>query len=707
MKIVSTWMVMGVLALALGCDGADRTVSPLLQPLQSCFGVEDAVRQTALENMNKAIEENMQRALAGAKSGGYCGPGYGYDSSYKNGGPSPAAGGATSSPSSSRGASQTSGTNNQVAGVDEADFVKNDNKNIYVLGSNFFRIVKAWPASQMRELSKVAIEGDPKKLFIHGKYAVVYSSLPIVASGSSSKKASPSSSYSSSSNECSYGYNCTFTGDGRPTLLTVFDISDLTRPVKIREVRTTGSYLNARRIGDAVYTVISSKGVTFPGVRTWPTDLGYCGKNSKTSEQIEASFEYLRMANTMVILATPIDSLLPQVEDTRFMGGKQVASTQVLGQCQGFYKSSLGGGSQFTTLLGVDITGRGKAHAGTIVSKPGAVYASASALYMSVPLQNMSSYRWGGYGLSSQEEVSTVHKFSLRTSDASMRYAGSGVVKGRVLNQFGMDEYQGHLRIATTTGRLPSTKVHSTLSVLRQSGKRLSLAGVVDHLAPKEDIRSVRFDGARAFMVTFKKTDPLFTFDLSSPSNPRVVAELKIPGFSTYMHMLDKGHLLTIGYDANDQGSFAWFTGVMLQIFDVRNMSSPKRIFREVIGTRGSSSVALNNHLAFTYFGPKNLLALPMTVCEGGSGGGSYGNNMTFSGLMVYDVTARSGFSLRGKVAHKPGSGVTCRNWWTRANSQVKRSIIMDDYVYSISGEQIKVNHRNNLSVDIASVKIK
>ena len=706
MKNVSIWMVMGIMALALGCDGVDRVANPMLKPLANCQGVEDAVRQAALHQMNQTLELNLDRAMSGS-GGGYCGPGS-YDDSY-NGAPAPSAGASSGKTSGGeRGASQTSGTNNQVSGVDEADFIKNDNKNIYVLGGNFFRIIKAWPAARTAELSATAIEGDPKKLFVWGKRALVYSSLPMVAASSGSAKSS-SGSYSGSTNECTYGYGCTFTGDGRPTLLTLFDISDLTKPVKIREIRTTGSYVNARRVGGAVYTVISSPAVTFPNLRYWPANMGYCGNSGNSGQSrndIGAAFEQLRAANALIIMTTPLDTLLPQVEDTLFSGGKQTSSTQVLAACDGFYKSTVSTGTQFTTLLGVDMTSAKKAKADTIVSKPGPIYASATALYMSVPLQNMSSYRWGGYGLDSQEEVSTVHKFNLQTKQADLLYVGSGVVKGRVLNQFAMDEHNGYLRIATTTGRLPSAKVHSTLSVLQDLDDHLHLVGQLDNLAPKEDIRSMRFDGGRAFMVTFKKTDPLFTFDLTTPSAPRVLAELKIPGFSTYMHMMDKEHLLTIGYDANDQGSFAWFTGVMLQIFDVRNMSSPRLVFKEVIGTRGSSSVALNNHLAFTYFAPKNLLALPMTVCEGSNGGGSYGKDMTFSGLMVYDVTATGGFNLRGKVAHKAGSGVTCSNWWTRANSQVKRSIIMDDYVYSVSGEQIKVNHRNNLSVDLASVKI-
>jgi len=170
----------------------------------------------------------------------------------------------------------------------------------------------------------------------------------------------------------------------------------------------------------------------------------------------------------------------------------------------------------------------------------------------------------------------------------------------------------------------------------------------MENIAPTEDIRSVRFDGDRGFIVTFKKTDPLFVLDLSDPRAPAMMGELKIPGFSTYMHMMDPTHLLTIGYDADDQGDFAWFAGVRLQIFDVTNMADPKLLHYHVIGTRGSSSEALTNQLAFTYF--NNMLSLPMTICEGGSGG-SYGTNMTFNGLIVYVwASSRSSSSLSAVI---------------------------------------------------------
>jgi len=83
--------------------------------------------------------------------------------------------------------------------------------------------------------------------------------------------------------------------------------------------------------------------------------------------------------------------------------------------------------------------------------------------------------------------------------------------------------------------------------VLRRDPAALVQVGSVESIAPGEDIRSVRFDGDRGFVVTFKKTDPLSAFDLSNPQAPQLAGELQIPGFSTYMHLMDATHLLTIG----------------------------------------------------------------------------------------------------------------------------------------------------------------
>jgi uncharacterized secreted protein with C-terminal beta-propeller domain len=247
------------------------------------------------------------------------------------------------------------------------------------------------------------------------------------------------------------------------------------------------------------------------------------------------------------------------------------------------------------------------------------------------------------------------------------------------------------------------------MSVLAQREDKLELVGIVDKIAPGEDIRSVRFDGDRGFIVTFKKTDPLYAFDLSKPTAPKITGELKIPGFSTYMHMLDDKHLLTIGYDAADQGNFAYFTGVLLQIFDVSDPQDLKLAHKVSIGTRGTSSEALTNHLAFTLFQGK--LAVPMTLCEGGDENGNFGT-MTFSGLMVFDVSVADGIDERGRVAHPnhpDGTGYDdagCTNWWSRASSDVQRSVFMDNFVYSIAQDIVHAQNVDALGKDVASVSL-
>jgi len=592
------------------------------------------------------------------------------------------------------GASQTTGTNNQVAGVDEADFLKNDDKYLYVAREGKLRIVDAFPAAGMREVGSADVPGVAKKLFVSGNRAVVFSSVTrtnATSPGPGAGAGAPGGG--SGARECTYGYDCDFTGDGTATTLSFFDITNRAAPRLVRTLVTDGSYLAARRIGTTVHTVLVRQMQASGGYPTSPNL-----PPNATEAEVDAAFDALLAANEAAIAQSGIDVLGPKVVDDQGTPAKQA-----------FYRAELPDGEAFTTLLSFDLAGAALKST-TILSRPGAVYASADSLTMAVPHQR------GGYGWydgqANVPELSTLHKFSLGIGPLDSRYVASGLVKGKVLNQFSMDEHQGHLRIATTTGRTPDPNVHSTISVLGQVGPRLVLEGQIDNIAKTEDIRSVRFDEDRGYIVTFKKTDPLFVFDLSVPTAPRTLGELKIPGFSTYMHMMDKNHLLTIGYDAADQGDFAFFSGVLLQIFDVSNPASPRLAHKEVIGTRGSSSEALTNHLGFTYYAQRNLLALPMTVCEGGSGPG-FGSTMTFSGLMVYDVSTTAGFALRGRVAHptSPGGGgydsAGCYNWWSHASSDVKRSVFMDDFVYSVSDSRIKANDVKALSTDIKEVSLR
>jgi hypothetical protein len=708
---------LGVVALvAAACHGGgdgpsvEGSYGVRLVPLTGCADVEATLRQGAIDAMNKRLDATLKRVLTDDLSacrpgGGLYGRGdYESDSGGQNsGGGSGGSGMGGGSPSPSPdGPNETTGTNNQVAGVDEADIVKNDGKFIYLLANGAFRIIEAWPPEAAREVASVPVAGEPKKLFVAGDRALVYSSPPGAPGGSGE---GPGFDYAPS-RECTYGYDCDFRGDGKPTDLTLYDVSDRAAPRVLRTVRTKASLVAARRIGEVVHTVLGSPGVAFQNVKEYPelTD-GRCD-DLFDPPRFVAAFEQLRRQNEAAIRAASLEAAAPRVDD---------GAGDVLASCPGFYRSSEPSeGDGFTTVLSFSIADpAAPLHASTIISRPGATYASGEALYVAVPPSRADHYYYGGGDDAERPkpvEASVVHKFVFDGGAAF--YGASGEIKGRVLNQFAMDERDGFLRIATTSGHLPDPATHSTLSVAAQRGEVLEVVGQVDDIAPSEDIRSVRFDGDRGYVVTFKKTDPLFVFDLADPAAPRVLGELKIPGFSTYMHRLDEGHLLTIGYDADEMDGFAFFDGILLQVFDVRDPANPRLAHKTTIGTRGSSSEALTNHLAFTYFAQKGLLALPMSICEGG-GDGSYGE-FTFGGVLVYGVSAEGGFVDRGRVdfGRPPDEQLysagpdACSNWWTNATSAVKRTIFMDDFLYSVASGVVKVNHVSNLAADVASVDV-
>ena len=259
MRVASLGITVGLgLALLAGC-GSDRgEVSASLQPLEGCTSVQAAIKNMALSEMNRRIDENLEKALASSSScWGNLESSRDGDAKYYPAPSSPQNATSGGAETSGGGASQTSTTNNQVAGVDEADFIKNDNKYLYVVSGQHLRIIEAWPAANTREIAKVKLEGTPKKLFVTKNRALIYTSLGTT---------STSAGYNSGA--CTYGYNCRFTGDGKPTLITVLDISDRTAPTLVRKVRLTGSYLNARRVGSAVFTVLTPPASPSPSCAT-------------------------------------------------------------------------------------------------------------------------------------------------------------------------------------------------------------------------------------------------------------------------------------------------------------------------------------------------------------------------------------------------------------------------------------------------------
>jgi hypothetical protein len=301
------------------------------------------------------------------------------------------------------------------------------------------------------------------------------------------------------------------------------------------------------------------------------------------------------------------------------------------------------------------------------------VYASTRALYLAhtlwryiepVPLVEPAA----GYDYS---ERTVIRKFDLTAE--KVENSASGSVWGRALNQFSLGEHEDVLRIATTTGYVSRTGEASSRNhvfcLVEDGGGRLEIAGAAENLAPGERIYSARFLGERGFLVTFKKVDPLFTLDLSDPEEPRVVGELKIPGYSDYIHPFGPDHVLTIGKDTvpAEQGDFAWYQGVQLCVFDVTDFADPRQLHKEVIGVRGTSSEALHNHKAFTYWAARDLLAIPVYLCEGEQAEVWYSAPHTFTGLYVYRATVAAGFDFLGRIDTAPSGSSYYGPAWTRA----------------------------------------
>lgn len=571
-----------------------------------------------------------------------------------------------------RSAGRYSGTNNQVATVDEADIVKTDGRYVYFAANGALRIVEAMSP---HIVSVTKLPGQTRELFIEGDRAVVYTSYGHVRA------------------PCTYGYDCTFGGDGSTTRIAVLDIKDREHPKVKREIDLSGSLIAARRIGNTVHTVTADGDTPNPAYETWPADLEMCGTPEAT---VRAKFEKMKAENERKIRAKT--TAFPTMTEN----GKSTP------MCSGLYQTAMRDGQAFTSVVSFDLTDDvTPPTSATMQSRPGAVFASQNALYLSVVHQKnaQTNGRWYSYYAPSVNEVSEIHKFQIGESPKSTKYVGSGTVPGHVLNQFAMDEWYGYLRVATTKGRVPDPKVESAVSILAETeGGALTRVGAVEKIAPGEDIRAVRFDDERGYVVTFKKTDPLFVIDTFEPSRPKILGELKIPGFSTYIHRIDPEHLMSIGFDANDHGDFAYFDGVILQMFDVKKPTEPKLIHKEKIGTRGSSSQAATDHLAFNYFASEGLLAIPMTICEGGSDG-VHGHDLAFSGLLVYDVDTERGFTRLGGVDHGK-KGVDCNTWWSNANSAVKRSVFLDDLVYSIATDKVKVQKMSRFGVDVADLSM-
>ena len=282
-----------------------------------------------------------------------------------------------------------------------------------------------------------------------------------------------------------------------------------------------------------------------------------------------------------------------------------------------------------------------------------------------------------------------IHQFRLDDGTAAT-YVASGEVQGRLLNQFAMSEYNGDLRVATTTDNWGNfgDQSESTVYVMRPNGTDLEVISSISGLGKGEQIYSVRFIDDVGYVVTFRQIDPLYVIDLSDPANPVLDGELKIPGYSAYLHPVGDGLLLGVGQDATDEGRT---TGTQLSLFDVSDPADPQRISTLPIG--GQSEVEWD-HKAFLFWEPDGTIVLPVSPGWGNCGPGvdclADGITGSGGGAVVAELNGRD-LVARGTISHGDPDKQGCWN-------PLQRSIAIGDELVTVGLDQMKFSDRQTLA---------
>lgn len=521
-------------------------------------------------------------------------------------------------------ANDYSKTNTQVQGVDEADIVKTDGTYIYYLTKEKLTIINTENASQMKEMSTIKFDETftPEEIFLNNDKIIVIGKR-----------------YEYDKTERKIGIDEDYLYpnymDKTYTSAKLYNVKDKINPTLERTVEVEGDYLTARMIGSNVY-IASNKYMYY----------AYICNTYKSTELNEDDFKphYLDTATSNETKSINFDCIyyIPEFEDTNYLN---IVAFNITNNQEANVESYLGAGEE--------------------------IYASKENLYVTKTKYD--------YERKNKTSITTeIYKFNL--NNANCTFAKAGDVPGSVLNQFSMDECNGYFRIATTDST--SWNSESNTNNLYVLNENLETIGKIEGLAKGERIYSVRFMGNRAYMVTFVETDPLFVIDLSNPTTPTVLGELKIPGYSKYLHPYDETHLIGIGEDTEvvnyGYGDRVVTNGMKMAMFDVTDPNNPQELYNVKIGEKGTYSELLYNHKALLFSKEKNIIAFPISITEN-----DY--KVTFQGAIVYGVSLEKGFELKTKISN---SATDYDRYYSR--NRVERIIYIKDTLFTLSNGLIK-----------------
>lgn len=528
-----------------------------------------------------------------------------------------------------------SSTNVQTEGVDEGDIIKTNGKHIFSLSENQVYIVDPTPASPtvLSQIKFTDSEGYASDIYVQENRLVVLGTKWVYDNGPILRE---------KSEVVSEDFRIMPIFGTSTTFVKIYDVSNPSSPVLTSDKEYEGNYASSRLIGDKLY-VITNK-----GIQTWYqeiTPMPYY-KDNLSGEVTEIGYEEIRYFP---------DYVAPN----------------------------------YLITVGIDLV-TGASNVETYLGSAEIVYASLDNLFLAFNKYEYTPAATNSTFMPTYETSTTIYKFKLE--NGRIVYQNSGMVKGSALNQYALDEHNGYLRIATTSGDMwdENNISKNNIFILNEN---LIEVGSLTGLAEGERIYSTRFAGNRIYMVTFRQVDPFFVIDATDPTAPKVLGDLKIPGFSTYMHVLDDNHVLGFGSDTIEEEGRVTTGGLKISLFDVTNPEAPIESQKEIIGKAGTYSEIQYNPKALMISLSKGIMAFPISVV------GSTPYVYDFTGAYVYNLS-NSGFSYKGNMTHHDASTLMGEGQYQYYDYRynINRVIYIGDYLYSISLGKLQITDLNTMT---------
>ncbi len=643
-------------------------------------------------------------------------------------------------------ATDVSNTNLQVAWVDESELIKTDGTNVYYYNSkdHTVYIAKAFPATELSILKKIKIPEsfvDPK-LFLQGKKLIILST---------------------KYNNTDYGYRYWFNRQTK-TVVVVYDIANLNNLKIDRYYETDGNITESRMIGKYLYLLSSSQ-------FSFPYELYYGSMQKGTSLNLdETKFNTDFMGSTIKPQKTELRRTTLESEKNFTQKGKLLSYNitkkdnttcsdieYVLPDAETIKQF------EFTpSLVTLSIIDTADA---TKETKTKVLFGDVSEIHMSLSNLYITSHLSSSYDFKCapgmfcimpyyyQGQNTLIHKLAINGDSTS--YVASALVPGAPLSQYSMDEDS-----TTENFRLVTSHNYPSQSTeLFVLDPKLQVLGKLQNIGKDEIFQSSRFIGNRLYLVTFKQIDPLFTIDLSDAKAPKILGELKIPGYSTYLHPYDATHLIGIGYDTKtNQWGGTQNAGIKVDLYDVADVANPKQLSTLTLGDIGSYSEVLSNPRLFTWYAKKNLLFMPVTLMTSANDKtNTYRNSDAWQWSIALSIDPTGGIKEQSRITHIDRSGLDvqrtedCKQYsitdskpmcykliwggeycassvsyvptycytdssvneyfasqmWNFSNDFIVRNLFLDNTLFTVSNNKIQANDIGSGYAKISSVEMK